>query len=730
MGRDRKPIRWLLLALCLWVGAGFADRTTRVEVSSDGGQVHIEVAGTALSAPVPVRKLSAIEVIAMDSVDPPGGRRIAVSSDGAEVLEDRLPRRFRLPPGEIVPLGDWILDEGAGHGTAWRRKLETGGIFTIQTSFRGRFHHDLTLSLDGDPPISFAIRRGLINNDCFVRDGAGITLATTSIDPTPLADIGAALATFGRALSISCLLIGVFSALKNVSQRSPVPSAIRRRRATVWVLLASTTAVAVSGWVAHDVLEGLPHSPDSVVYLLQAAWFLEGSLWGEVATFQDALTIPFTYVDGERWLAHYPPGWPGLLALGLAAGLPWLVAPMLGGLYTVLLYLTGRELDGPAIGLIAATLAVLSPMARLIFGSMLSHAAAATLLLAALWLVLVARRSTGWPAAFFAGCCVGLACGIRPLSASAIAVPLGALLLLDLLGSREGIGARSRIVGFFAGSVAAAAPALFANHLITGHALSFPYTLVGSPMYYSANIPFGIRNLDTLLVHTGTSLFGWGWPWVHGPLVIALSFAFICLPFMLGRVRRSDLLMAAMVACLLVAHLGTRGHGLHGFGPRYYFEAFALLYLLTARGFSELANMGRGVDLTEKRAPALAAAVLFVGLNFSAATVLAYRLGLYRAYNGVDASLQHQVEEKGLDRAVIVLPVGDWRGWAMAARMMEPEADADLLFIQAPPEDPKIPEIAGGRPVFVWQDGKLKPEQVVLPRDENSGQVGGSDSDQ
>ena len=45
---------------------------------------------------------------------------------------------------------------------------------------------------------------------------------------------------------------------------------------------------------------------------------LGGSLWGEVSAIQEYLTVPFTYVEGNRWLAHYPPAWPALLALGLA----------------------------------------------------------------------------------------------------------------------------------------------------------------------------------------------------------------------------------------------------------------------------------------------------------------------------------------------------------------------------------------------------------------------------
>ena len=42
--------------------------------------------------------------------------------------------------------------------------------------------------------------------------------------------------------------------------------------------------------------------------------------------------------------------------------------------------IVGREIDSPELGVVAATLGLISPMARLIFGSMLSHAATSTAL--------------------------------------------------------------------------------------------------------------------------------------------------------------------------------------------------------------------------------------------------------------------------------------------------------------------------------------------------------------
>ena len=704
MRQLRKSAFWTVAAILLWLLASAVDRRTAVEIYLDGGRIHLEVTGTSLSAPIAMTSLTAIEIQAADSIDPPGGYRITVSADDREVIGERLPRPFRLPRSRPVPLGDWELDDGAVAGTVWRKQIDIAGPFTVRATFHGRFLSDLNLILAGAPTSSIAIRRGLINNDCFIRDAEGATLAVTTIDPTPAADLGAALAMLLRAAAVASLVITLFTALDRASFLAPVPAASRRWRAVApLVIVIALAAVLSSGWMAHGVLEGLPHTPDSLVYLLQATWLLDGSLSGEVSPIQDFLAVPYTYVVGNRWLAHYPPSWPLLLAVGLAVGMPWLVAPLLGGLYILLLYLTGRELDSPVLGLAAATLGLISPMARLIFSSMLSHAAASTLLLAVLWLGLVARRHRGWQVAALAGGAAGLAFGIRPLTAVAFVIPLGVVLLLD----RDRAAARARLIGAGTGMLVAAAPSLIANHLITGSPFALPYSLAGGKMYFASNIPFGLQNLDALMVSTASAIFGWGWDFVHGPAPLALALAFSCLPFMLRRARSTDLMLAAIVIAVMVAHLGTRGHGLHGFGPRYYFEIFAPLFLLTARGFRELARIGVDDRWAENRLSARIATVLFLVLNLSAAAVLPRRLALYRGYNRVDGSLERQIEELALKRGLVILPPDRWQGWAMAARIMEPGPDADLLFLQADPNDPAITEIAGDRKVYLWRDGRL-----------------------
>jgi len=231
--------------------------------------------------------------------------------------------------------------------------------------------------------------------------------------------------------------------------------------------------------------------------------------------------------------------------------------------------------------------------------------------------------------------------------------------------------------------------------------------LAKGSMYFAANLPFGIRNTDVLLYSAGNVLHGWGWPQFYGPFWVALALAFALVPFLLRRSRPTDVLLAVMVGSVMVALLGSRGHGLHGFGPRYLFEVFAPLYLLTARGFVELARQKFNGHEVERRLLIAASTLLFVILCGTAAVALPHRLGFYRAYNGVDGSLEQQVGEAGIERALILLPPDDWRGWAMAARMFEPDPEADLLFIQAEPDDPAIAGFADGRPIYAWRDGRL-----------------------
>ena len=100
------------------------------------------------------------------------------------------------------------------------------------------------------------------------------------------------------------------------------------------------------------------------------------------------------------------------------------------------------EIDDEITGLAAASLAVISPLARLLFGSMFPHAACAVLVLIALWLLLRSRRSPGWWNGAGAGAAMGWCLAVRPMTAVAASLVLGGWLAVDALSERR--GARSK----------------------------------------------------------------------------------------------------------------------------------------------------------------------------------------------------------------------------------------------------------------------------------------------
>jgi hypothetical protein len=233
-------------------------------------------------------------------------------------------------------------------------------------------------------------------------------------------------------------------------------------------------------------------------------------------------------------------------------------------------------------------------------------------------------------------------------------------------------------------------------------------------MYGLANLPFGIQNMDAILASTVPALYGWGWgsSWVW--IFQALPLAFAWIPFLLRRAGRSEVVLLGVVACVVAGHLLTRAHGLHGFGPRYYFDAFFALYLLTARGVLELGRIGAdAADAARSRAAgsratAAAAALLLVVLCLPAALALPERLRLYHGYNGVDGSLERAIAEAGLERAIVVFGGDDWQDWAMASRHMTGQLAGDLVFARSLDDNSALWAAYPDRPVWTWKEGRLE----------------------
>ena len=112
-----------------------------------------------------------------------------------------------------------------------------------------------------------------------------------------------------------------------------------------------------------------------VAYLCQAQTLARGRLWAPAPAEPTFFEQEFLLVRDGRWFGKYPPGYPLVLALGVLAGKPWLVNPILAALTVLLLYLLRQGLYGRATGQVAILLMLTSPLFLFMSSSMMAHTA-------------------------------------------------------------------------------------------------------------------------------------------------------------------------------------------------------------------------------------------------------------------------------------------------------------------------------------------------------------------
>jgi len=231
---------------------------------------------------------------------------------------------------------------------------------------------------------------------------------------------------------------------------SPAPSApTRSRRKTLSVTQLAVLGLMIFAFIAADhisrvVFERLPHLEDEYAYQYEAKLFAGGHAYvtgnEPDAYFWQPFVIQYRQPGAATYnrFAKYTPGWPLVLSIGEALSQPWAVNAVLAMLSVGLIYRLGREIFDEAVGVVAALLLAISPMALLLNATLMSHVFAMFAALAfvyAYWRTIKHGRGRyRW--AILSGLMLGMIASTRPVTAVAIAAPvaLHALSrLLDLL---------------------------------------------------------------------------------------------------------------------------------------------------------------------------------------------------------------------------------------------------------------------------------------------------------
>jgi hypothetical protein len=400
--------------------------------------------------------------------------------------------------------------------------------------------------------------------------------------------------------------------------------------------------------------------------------------------------------DG-RWFSVFPPGWPALLALGVGAGAPWLVNPLLAGLNVLLVSRLLRDLLRRPAANLATWLFALAPWNLFLAMSFMSHTAALSLALAGALAAVRLRRpesSSAWAAA--AGAAAGALVLFRPLEA-AIA---GGVLGLGALAARRRVAVAAL---FAAGFACAASPTLPYNRHFLGSPTAFPVMA-----YMDATFGAGSNALGF-----GANR-GAGWTGAdpfpgHGPLDVAINanlnlFAInvdlfgwatgsllpIFLALLLGGLGQVERWMIGAAAAVVVVHALYWFSGGPDFGARYWYLTVVPAVVLAARGID---GLGARIELPRARERVLAAAALLTAASL--ALFLPWRAtDKYRHYRGMRPDLREFAARLPWNDALVLV-----RG------QRHPDYASAVILNPL--------DLSAAGPVFAWDCGGVRAELVA-----------------
>ena len=292
---------------------------------------------------------------------------------------------------------------------------------------------------------------------------------------------------------MNALLLGLLACLcaMLLARRIPgddterwTPTRYLAGRAAPWIIGALTTVLCGYVW-GHLQPTAVVH--DEASYLLQARIFAHGRFAMPAPPLPEFFEQFHTYVT-PAFASKYAPGHALLLALGALVGWAALVPLLLDGLTGALVFLLARRIANPWVALSTWLIWITSGATFHHIASYFSQSTSCALWLLGWWALLEWRetRRRGWLLTLAA--CVGWLAITRPLTALAYALPLGVVVLIQIVRHRAW-----RDLGLAIGvAVAILLLIPYANYRTTGDWRVMPYSEY-SKIYFPFDAPgFGL----------------------------------------------------------------------------------------------------------------------------------------------------------------------------------------------------------------------------------------------
>lgn len=374
-------------------------------------------------------------------------------------------------------------------------------------------------------------------------------------------------------------------------------------------------------YINTEYLEGIPHVPDSVSYVMQAKMIAKGHIYespklfpryfnsfnvggmmyrnADTDKYPERTIIPKQLEDLDskngKWFTQYPFGHPLVLSIGVLLGNIQIIPPLVGVVFLLFLYLFIKEVTQKHFpALVGLLLTVFSPFFQMHAASFMSHNTGALYLILTLFFLVkglknfLQKKSTILYL-FLSGIFWGFLFNTRPTTAlglfftalffiffstiKKISLPLKSFFKPPILSFLLGVSLM--IIAYFG-----------FNFKISGNPLIPPYYYMGT--FSSNKLGFsGGHTLAKGLEHTLTNLslfesVALGWP-------SFLTFVFAGIACVIGYKNKYVILNVSSI--LFIAFFWSLYDGnFIMYGPRFYYEILPLLIFLTTYGITELLN--------------------------------------------------------------------------------------------------------------------------------------------
>ncbi len=450
-----------------------------------------------------------------------------------------------------------------------------------------------------------------------------------------------------------------------------------------WLVAAWVTVVtALLAWYA---LDGIPHIPDGIAYLFQAKYFSQGLMYLPLPPDIESFPAPFMVSEGAKWFAATPPAWPAVLAVGVLAGVPWLVNPILGGLAILLTHALLRRLYDHTVAHLVVLFLALSPWFLYMSASYLNHALALVCALLGFLGVQRARESGRAAWAVLAGAALGGLSLNRPLEALLVGGVVG-LWTLGIGGRRLPLRA---LAGFVIAGLIVGGLNLPYNRVLTGKADYLPIMQFTDETYYPGANRLGFGPDIGNFGWTGLDPFpGHGFPdvvvnanqnsymlnfellgWSCGSLLFVLLF------LLWFRWKRTDWVFLGVLLAVGGGYSFYWFSGGPDFGARYWYQMLVPLVVLTVRGAQEAAQrLARATDEAGgQRLWVFALAASLVAF----VTVVPWRaLDKYYNYRGMRPDIRLLQRENSFGNSLVLVQGEVWPDYCSAVIFSPPTLES------------------------------------------------------